>query len=169
MKYLKTYEAYESMILSKSEIEYHLDEIKNIFQDYIDEYNIEELDRLSSQYDGSKSGIFYHICHFNEIDSGEVPGFRNNYWRPTVSIGNGNIWRPQFQLELYCQSTNDEEEKIIWNRYFKLIKEDISKYIERLKEVGYFVSGNNYPNNLEELVKDDEFNILISLKNYQLK
>lgn len=160
MKYLKTYEAYESMILSKSEIEYHLDEIKNIFQYYIDEYNIDELPDDLDENDDSRPGIYYYISDFSEIAEKQR--------RP-----NGVLRRCQFELTLYCQSPwygetwredEEKEKNVIWKRYFKLIG-DIDKFAERLREVGYIVK-YEIPEDIEELVEDDEFNILISLEKF---
>lgn len=164
MKYLKYF---ENNSLSKDEIQYHLDEIKNLFQDYIDEYNIDELPDDLEEDDDSRPGIYYHIADFSEI--------ADRHRRP-----NGVLRRPQFELTLYCYSEfylnwylgdkdwteeDAKEKNVLWYKYFKLIGEDISKFAERLREVGYIVK-YEIPEDMEELVEDDEFNIFISLEKF---
>lgn len=158
MKYLKYFENLNT--LTPEQIKFHLGEIKDIFQDYIDEYNIEELPDDLDENDDSRPGIYYYISDFSEI--------ADKQRRP-----NGVLRRCQFELTLYCQSPwygetwredEEKEKNVIWERYFKLIK-DISKFVERLREVGYIVK-YEVPEDIEELVEDDEFNILISLEKF---
>jgi hypothetical protein len=160
MKYLKRFENLNS--LTPEQVEFHLGEIKDLFQDYIDEYNIEELPDDMEEDDDSKPGIYYHISDFSEI--------AEKHRRP-----NGVLRRSQFELTLYCtspwygESWRDEDEKkknIIWERYFKLISEDIEKYIERLKDSGYIIKYRMPEELVEELVEDSEFNIFISLERF---
>jgi hypothetical protein len=160
MKYLKRFENLNS--LTPEQVEFHLEEIKDLFQDYIDEYNIEELPDDMEEDDDSKPGIYYHISDFSEI--------AEKHRRP-----NGVLRRSQFELTLYCtspwygESWRDEDKKkknIIWERYFKLISEDIEKYIERLKDSGYIIKYRMPEELVEELVEDSEFNIFISLERF---
>jgi len=65
MKYLKRFENINT--LSEDERQYHLEEIKSLFQDYIDEYNIDELPDDLDENDDSRPGIYYHISDFSEI------------------------------------------------------------------------------------------------------
>ena len=65
MKYLKRFENLNS--LTPEEVQFHLGEIKDLFQDYIDEYNIDELPDDLDEDDDSKPGIYYHISDFSEI------------------------------------------------------------------------------------------------------
>jgi 6-pyruvoyl-tetrahydropterin synthase len=154
MKYLKYF---ENNSLSEDDISYHLDEIKNIFQDYIDEYDIEELPDDLEENDDSKPGIYYHIYNFCEAT--------DKFRRP-----NGVLRRSQFELTLYCYGEFTHK-NIIWEKYFKLIAEDIDKYAERLREVGYIVK-YELPvelvrdHNPEQLVEDPEFNISIALEKF---
>jgi len=153
--------------LSEDERQYHLDEIKSIFQDYIDEYNIDELPDDLDENDDSRPGIYYHIADFSEI--------ADKYRR-----SNGVLRRPQFELTLYYTgqfylnwylgdkdwTEEDAKEKnVLWYKYFKLIGEDISKFVERLREVGYIVK-YEIPEDIEELKDDSEFNIFISLEKF---
>lgn len=160
MKYLKRFENLNS--LTPEEVQFHLGEIKDLFQDYIDEYNIDELPDDLDEDDDSKPGIYYHISDFSEI--------AHKFRRP-----NGVLRRCQFELTLYCpspwygESWRDEEERdknIIWERYFKLIGEDIENYADRLRQAGYIVKYSMPEELVEELVEDDEFNIFISLEKF---
>ena len=165
MKYLKRFENINT--LSEDERQYHLDEIKSLFQDYIDEYNIDELPDDLDENDDSRTGIYYHIADFSEI--------ADKYRMP-----NGVLRRPQFELNLYCvgqfylnwylgdkdwTEEDAKEKNVIWYKYFKLIEEDISKFVERLREVGYIVKCE-IPEDIEELKDDSEFNIFISLEKF---
>jgi hypothetical protein len=160
-------ESIENNFLSEDERKYHLDEIKSIFQDYIDEYNIDELPDDLDENDDSRPGIYYHISDFSEI--------ADRHRR-----SNGVLRRPQFELTLYCAgqfylnwylgdkdwTEEDAKEKnVLWYKYFKLIEEDISKFVERLREVGYIVK-YEIPEDILDLVDDDEFNIFISLEKF---
>jgi len=117
--------------------------------------------------DDSRPGIYYHIADFSEI--------ADRHRR-----SNGALRRPQFELNLYCvgqfylnwylgdQDWTEEDAKeknVIWYKYFKLIEEDISKFVERLREVGYIVK-YEIPEDIEELKDDSEFNIFISLEKF---
>ena len=62
MKYLKKFEDLDvSENRSKEEIQSHLDEIKSVFQEYIDDFDIEELPADLEEDDDSVSGLFYHL------------------------------------------------------------------------------------------------------------
>jgi len=166
MKYLKRFENLNS--LTPEEVQFHLGEIKDLFQDYIDEYNIDELPDDLDEDDDSKPGIYYHISDFSEI--------ADKFRRP-----NGVLRRCQFELTLYCtgeyyldwykgdpewtKEDADEKNKI-WKKYFKLIGEDIENYADRLKQAGYIVKYRIPEELVEELVEDDEFNIFISLEKF---
>ena len=65
MKYLKKF---EDLDLAKEDIQFHLDELKSIFQEYIDDFDIEELPadleadpHADQEDDDSVSGLFYHL------------------------------------------------------------------------------------------------------------
>mgnify|MGYP001112080778 CR=1 FL=1 len=58
MKYLKYF---ENNSISKDEIRNHLDDILSIFQEYIDEYNIENLELLKTYQNNSRNGIYYKL------------------------------------------------------------------------------------------------------------
>jgi hypothetical protein len=165
MKYLKRFENLNS--LTPEQVEFHLGEIKDLFQYYIDEYNIEEIPDDMDEDDDSRPGIYYHIADFSEI--------ADKYRRP-----NGVLRRCQFELTLYCYgrfhlnwyfgdkdwTEEDAKEKnTIWYKYFKLIGEDIEKYVERLRQVGYIVK-YKMPEDILDLVDDNEFNIFISLEKF---
>ena len=154
--------------LSEDDRQYHLDEIKSIFQDYIDEYNIDELPDDLDENDDSRPGIYYHIADFSEI--------ADRHRRP-----NGVLRRPQFELTLYCYSEfylnwylgdkdwteeDAKEKNVLWYKYFKLIGEDISKFVERLREAGGYIVKYEIPEDIEELKDDSEFNIFISLEEF---
>jgi len=165
MKYLKKFENLNT--LTTDQIKFHLGEIKDIFQDYIDEYNIDELPDDLEEDDDSRPGIYYHIVDFSEI--------ADKQRRP-----NGVLRRCQFELTLYCvgqfylnwylgdkdwTEEDAKEKNVIWYKYFKLIGEDINKFVERLREVGYIVE-YEIPEDMEELVQDEDFTILISLEKF---
>jgi hypothetical protein len=69
MKHLKKFEDLDvSENRSKEEIQSHLDEIKSVFQEYIDDFDIEELPadleadpHADQEDDDSVSGLFYHL------------------------------------------------------------------------------------------------------------
>jgi hypothetical protein len=58
MKYLKTFENSDT---DKPDITSHLTTIKAIFQDYIDEYDIEELPDDLDEDDDTRPGFYYHL------------------------------------------------------------------------------------------------------------
>jgi hypothetical protein len=58
MKYLKKF---ENNSISKDEIQYHLDDILSIFQEYIDEYDIENLNLLKKYQNNDRHGLYYSL------------------------------------------------------------------------------------------------------------
>ncbi len=58
MKYLKKF---EDLDLAKEDIQFHLDEVKSIFQEYIDEYDIELIPDDLDEDDNSRPGLYYNL------------------------------------------------------------------------------------------------------------
>jgi len=155
MKYLKYF---ENNSLSEDERQYHFDEIKSIFQDYIDEYNIDELPDDLDYGDYSRPGIYYHISDFYDIAE-------------KSRRDNGSLRRCQYELTLYCPTEwtvdlDKEDPKYkIWSNYVKIIQQEVPEFVDRLQSIGYRSKYDELDQDdiLELLVDDDEFTIQISL------
>jgi hypothetical protein len=150
MKYLKTYESFDS--------KEHIEEIKSVFQDIIDDYNLEELPDDLDYGDYSRPGIYYHFSDYYDMAE-------------KSRRDNGTLRRCQYELTLYCPTewTADLEKEDpkyqIWSHYVKIIQEEIPEFTSRLKGMGYGVKyERSWPDDiLSELIDDDEFTIQISL------
>ena len=81
MRYIKTYENFNHQDA--------LEEIKSVFQDIIDDYNLEELPNDLDDVDYSRPGIYYYISDFY-------------YMAEKTRRDNGTLRRCQFELTLYC-------------------------------------------------------------------
>jgi hypothetical protein len=150
MRYIKTYESFDS--------KEHIEEIKSVFQDIIDDYNLEELPDDLDYGDYSRPGIYYH---FSDCYDMAEKSRRDN----------GTLRRCQYELTLYCPTEwtadlDKEDPKYqIWSYYVKIIQEEIPEFTSRLKDMGYGVKYERlWPDDiLSELIDDDEFTIQISL------
>jgi len=154
MKYLKYF---ENNSLSEDERQYHLDEIKSVFQDIIDDYNLEEIPDDLDYGDYSRPGIYYHISDFYDIAE-------------KSRRDNGSLRRCQYELTLYCPTEwtvdlDKEDPKYqIWSNYVKIIKQEVPEFVDRLQSIGYRSKYEELDQDiLELLVDDDEFTIQISL------
>lgn len=113
MKYLKMYE-------DLNNIDYHLDEVKMIFFDYIDKYDMEELPEDLEEDDTSRPGIYYDIY---VVDNNK-----------------------EISLTIYCQSEwvqdwlvgGDDNLNKLWKKFDKFIDE-LPKFRERLESAGYII------------------------------
>lgn len=96
MKYLKKFES-----LSKNdEIDTHLDEIKSVFQEYIDDFYIEELPADLEEDDDTVTGLFYHL-----------------YWYATDKRREKMLF--QFDFYIYDNENRDFRDKFIQFLKFK--------------------------------------------------
>jgi hypothetical protein len=110
MKYLKMYE-------DLNNIDYHLDEVKMIFFDYIDKYDMEELPEDLEEDDTSRPGLYYNIY----VDDNK-----------------------EISLTIYCQSewvqdwlVGGDNLNKLWKKFDKFIDNSVPKFIERLENAGY--------------------------------
>jgi len=155
MKYLKYF---ENNSLSEDERQYHLDEIKSVFQDIIDDYNLEEIPADLDYGDYSRPGIYYHISDFYDIAE-------------KSRRDNGSLRRCQYELYLHCPTEwtvdlDKEDPKYkIWSNYVKIIQQEVPEFVDRLQSIGYRSKYDELDQDdiLELLVDDDEFTIQISL------
>ncbi len=161
MKYLKYFETKNSQITD------HLDDIKSILYDLIDEYGIQELPDDLDEDDDSKPGIYYHLVDFYDI--AEKTRGRNNQLR-----------RPHIELIFYCiggweldsylgdpnwTKKDAEQSNLKWYKYFDIIEKEVPMIVNRLKSMGYKVkydTADDAPDR-QELKDDSEFFIGIYL------
>ena len=78
MKYLKEFESYN--IPEKEDIQVHLDEIKSVFQEYIDDFNIEELPADLDEDDDTVTGLFYHLYWYGTDKKREKIHFQFDFY-----------------------------------------------------------------------------------------
>ena len=150
MRYIKTYESFNYQDA--------LEEIKSVFQDIIDDYNLEELPDDLDYGDYSRPGIYYNLSDFYDIAE-------------KSRRDNGTLRRCQFELTLYCPTewTADLDKKDpkyqIWSNYVKIIQQEVPEFVDRLQSMGYRLKYEELDQDdiLELLVEDDEFTIQISL------
>lgn len=135
-----------------------IEEIKSVFQDIIDDYNLEELPADLDYGDYSRPGIYYHISNFYDIAE-------------KSRRDNGTLRRCQYELTLYCPTEwtvdlDKEDPKYqIWSNYVKIIQKEVPEFVDRLQSMGYRLKYEELDQDdiLELLVDDDEFTIQISL------
>lgn len=156
MKYLKYFETKNSQITD------HLDDIKSILYDLIDEYGIQELPDDLDEDDDSKPGIYYHLANFYDIAE-KTRGGRNQLRRPHVEII--FVCVGDWKLEFYLGDPNwtkkdSDEANLKWYKYFEIIKNKVPILANRLEKMGYRVKYDEIPDK-EELKDDSEFTIQI--------
>lgn len=154
MRYIKAYENFNHQDA--------LEEIKSVFQDIIDDYNLQELPDDLDYGDFSRPGIYYHLSDFYDIAE-------------KSRRDNGTLRRCQFELTLYCPTDwtadldREDPKYKIWSDYLKIITTELGDFKLRLETMGYRVkfvpSGLDLLGSdaLEYLIEDDEFTIEISL------
>lgn len=137
MKYLKLYE-------DLNNIDYHLDEVKMIFFDYIDEYDMEELPEDLEEDDTSRPGLYYNLYVNNE--------------KPFM-------YNKEINLVIYCQSEwfpewiEDDKLNKLWITFDNFLDNSVPKFIERLESAGYKIIYDMPIDSIEEGCI--EFKILI--------
>jgi len=154
MNYLKTFEGFNNQDAAE--------EIKSVFQDIIDDYNLQELpDDLDYGNDFSKPGIYYHISNFYEVAE-------------KTRRDNGTLRRCHFELTLYCPTPwypdfDKEDPKYkIWSDYVKIVSDELEHFKSRLESIGYrvkFTRLDMFKSDevVDYLLEDDEFTIEISV------
>lgn len=107
MKYLNTF---NESVDKKEEVKYHLDMIKDLFQDVIDEYNLDE-------YTGHEVGRLYKI-------------YKTNIYDPSGGAGN------RICVFVLFVGVSEERRK---THQIKDSKE-VKYFEERLKSLGYIIN-----------------------------
>ena len=153
MRYIKTYENFNHQDA--------LEEIKSVFQDIIDDYNLQELPDDLDYGDFSRPGIYYHLSNFYDVAE-------------KTRRDNGTLRRCQFELTLYCPTlyttdlSKEDPKYKIWSDYLKIITTELDDFKLRLENMGYRVKsvrfdGFDTEQILDFLLEDDELTIEISL------
>jgi hypothetical protein len=153
MRHIKTYENFNHQDA--------LEEIKSVFQDIIDDYNLQELPDDLDYGDFSRPGIYYHLSNFYDVAE-------------KTRRDNGTLRRCQFELTLYCPTdwtadlSKEDTKYKIWSDYLKIITSELGDFKLRLETMGYRIKFERLDllktdDILEYLIEDDEFTIEISL------
>jgi len=130
MKYLKYFENNNN---SNHNIEDHIDEVKSVLYDIIDNYDIEEIPDDLDENDHSRPGIYYYIYGGISSDS-------------------------DISIIFYCPTDWFSE---ILDKYFILIKKEIPILAERLRRMGYDVK-YDIPEDIK-LTFDEEIEIKLNI------
>lgn len=152
MKYLKMYE-------DLNNIDYHLDEVKMIFFDYIDKYDMEELPEDLEEDDTSRPGIYYDIyvdvCFFKVASAASL---RDNK-EISLTIYCQSEWMPEHFIndKDFFDETGEEKNKY-WKKFDKFIGE-LPKFRERLESAGYII----YYKLPKDLIEEGFLEIRISI------
>ena len=136
MKYLKKF---EDLDLAKEDIQFHLDEVKSIFQEYIDEYDIELIPDDLDEDDNSRPGLYYNLY-----------SSWTDYKRKQIG----------FELPIYIYWNGEFSKSLVINRFYKFY-DKLEDMKSRLESMGYNMRYDGI--NKEEFSEDpDGFFIKIS-------
>ena len=116
MKYLKKFENHESSI--EKESSYHLDMIKDIFQDWIDKFDVTEVKEFEFNYE---PGLYYNLYEHGYNQNSEKLTYSLVFW---WNNGTSSTWslHPLDKLIEIGETALEEAE---------------NEVVERLKSAGY--------------------------------
>lgn len=127
MKYLKKFNE------SKTDSQFHMDQIKDIFQEYIDEYEID----MEPDIEKGTSGIYYCM-----VIGGRSPDPDTQFSRilPSNFLFNDEnflyIWVNFYRQGDYVNSLITQKNSLLYDK-FSLLKKDLEGFDSRLKNMGY--------------------------------
>lgn len=166
MKYIKLFESFDASDYGFSPDnqadQEKVDEIKDIFQDYIDEYNLEPLPmNLNTEDfdDVANKGLYYDI-------SGFYDGINQFIIQIDIYIQSKNYLPYSKDNVIEDWISSKDERNIYWKLFFQLY-EELTNFVKRINAIGYEVRYSDLRNNfsLSDLIYNPyPFKILIKEK-----
>ncbi len=128
------------------EIKYHFDEVTSIFEEYVDEYDLDRV--LDSSIDYLKKGIYYNILDYSK-DSRKF----------------SNVRKIQFQLKLFYAEEGLDNYFIYHSnemieKYYNLLTKSIPIFVDKLRGMEYNV-GYDAPKIIDGMKKS--YTVYISI------
>lgn len=155
MKFIKLFEGFDPndyFEVDNIKDQEKIDEVKDIFQEYIDEYNIEKIPNNFEVFSFhryndivSNKGLYYELGgYYDDNDSLTIQ----------IRIYIQSMVRKHFlDMEDFIKSDNEEDK--YWKLFFTLYKE-LPNFSKRLENMGYTIHFNNKENNYHDLLNNND-------------